>query len=141
MGASAKSAITLEGVVGSPSSQLCATFAGLLQGGTPKLDPDSSQFLGSLESKASSPAVAALKDLDRRGAVAVRGACSAAESLEWPLVARQLCFTHAHSALDFLLPLAVEYANSAFRLNALQETTPIPTPPHTRPPPSACCTS
>ena len=120
-GPTEKSTISFEGLPAELDASAMAAHLNCLQGGTPTISPPVGRFLGAPEA-AKKPAYEAAQDaIAQRDAVVSRGTCAAASSLQWPLAARRLYFTHGRSTVEYLLPLTVEHPRAAYRLNCLQE--------------------
>lgn len=97
--------------------EISSTFISALQasllGGTPLYEKTTAVILGCEESTSCSDAEATVLQAERRGAVAARGACRAASTLEWPLAARRLYAGYIRDTALHLLPFTIEHPTAA----------------------------
>ena len=114
-----KSIVLPDGLSDIGRSALQLALTGCLQAGTPTVVTET-MSMGVAKNTRLGDAQATLAQIERRGAQISRGTCTAAAGVLWPLAARRLYFSRAHSAVAHLLPFVVGYQHTAFRLNALQ---------------------
>ena len=98
---------------------LAAALHGLVQGGTPCL-LDACAFLGVEEVVDLNPALAALRQIERKGEQVARQPRLVAASMQWPLVTRRIYIERADLVVSSLLHLAVGTPMAGARLNGLQ---------------------